>query len=58
MSEVAGVSRAPSLYQAMAGGGTALLVILHFIFKSVPELSFFDFGVFNWGLDTNIRVIL
>ena len=47
MSEVAGVSRAPSLYQAMAGGGTALLVILHFIFKSVPELSFFDFGVFN-----------
>ena len=47
-----GVRSAPSLYQAMAGAGTALLVTLHLILRSEPELNFLVRGVFSWALLT------
>ena len=51
-----GVSSAPSLYQAMAGAGTALLVTLHLILRSEPELNFFVRGVFSWALLTANKI--
>ena len=46
------VRRAPSLYQAIAGGGTALLVTLHFSFRSAPADTFLLRGDFSWALET------
>ena len=46
------VRRAPSLYQAMAGGGLGLLVTLHFNFRSPPANTFLLRADFSWALDT------
>ena len=49
--------RAPSLYQAMAGEGYALLVTLHFSLSLPPALTFLLLGVLRSGFDTEKKQV-